>query len=105
VENTKTLSKRKGQTSRQPLVQDAHQLSVIHPEKQYSIEDAFQVAIILLECIAFEILSGDKLSLAVGHAQKYRPDNIPEEDYNGLLERLLDRMQTIRKRNVISGMF
>jgi len=105
VESTKTLSKRKGQTSRQPLTQDAHQLSVIQPEKRYSVEDAFQVAIILLECIAFEILSGDKLSLAVRRAEKYRLDNISQHDYKDLLDRLLERMQSVRKRNIMSGMF
>jgi len=105
VENTKTLSRKKKQSSHQPLTQDAHQLSLTQQEKKYSVEDAFQVAIILLECIAFEILSGDELSLAVRRAEKYRLDNISQHDYKDLLDRLLERMQSVRKRNIMSGMF
>lgn len=96
--STKKLLKFQAQTSVLPLEQDAVVPSIL--PTGISSEEALVVAIKVIECISYEIMSRESLYLAVLQAR-----NQLDKKYWPLLERILVAADCKRQTNIISGMF
>lgn len=89
-----------------PLEQDVVQILTKTEEKRpYKVEDALDVALIVIDSLCREIYSPDSMYLAFSAALSRRPEHISEEDFKEIIIRVSDRAEKIRKKNPMSTMF
>jgi hypothetical protein len=73
--------------------------------RQYTAEDALNVAILVVGFFALEVLSGDIVQIVKARTLMSRPPQIAEEDYKELVGNIFNVVENLRKRNPMSGMF
>ena len=73
--------------------------------REYTTEDALDIALIIIGCLSREMPSPDARTLAKLLVLRCRPSNIVEEDYREIVERIFNTSGKIAKGNPISGMF
>lgn len=105
VENMNQLIKTPRQTYPLHLERDVAVTSTPTEEKSYKVEDALDVALIVIDSLCREMYSQDSLLLAFYAAQSRKPEHINEDDYNELILRVAERAEKLRKSNPISTLF
>ena len=89
-----------------PSEQDAVQTSTPTEEKSsYKLEDALDVALIVIDSLCRELHSFDSRYLAFTAAASRRPSHISEEDWQELITRLAERADRLRRSNPMSNLF
>lgn len=110
MEHTPVVSTRKlnvGQEQNSTLLsgQDAVVPCSTMTGTKYSAETALKAALVIIECMAGQMLSRDALYLSLSAARAKKPVEMTDQDYQDFLGQLSEQLDLNRKQNVLSRMF
>ena len=105
VQSTRKLDIGQKQNSLPPSEQDA----VVHYSmtigRRYSTETALKAALVIIECMAREMLSPDSVYLALLSARAKKPAEMNAQDYQDFLQQIAEQLDRSRQKNIMSRMF